>query len=1747
MKTHNAIFFTIALFFFSTSLLLAQQNWLWSNGGNGNDEALANAVDLDGNIYTTGYFSLSAKFDTTVFTASGSGDIFVSKQKKNGQYLWTVKAGGPLSDRAYGISVDAQANILITGFFSNTAIFGADTISSANGSLDIFVAKLDSVGNFLWAKSFGGADIDIGLDVHADAQGNAIVTGQFRGHAQFGSFSFTSMNDTAGRPSYDIFIMKLDTSGNVIWAKQGAAKFDDRGLAVSTDAQSNIYFTGQYSDTLTLDNVYPGVARSVGFVAKMDSGGNIIWLRPILASQVLAYNVQCFNNNVYISGDFQGQLVIFAPTVVYLNKPYLYKIFVALLDSSGTVTWASCDGSDNPVSALSMAVDNSGSPYLAGTFNCVMTEYSSFYGTGVFNSIGFRDIFISKFDVGGTRKYERQFGGPEDDFCSAISISTIDKPVIAGSFGRGFNIPNGGNFVFNSTNYDSSLYGPNQPLSYCSDTHYSQYISVSSNGNKDIFSTQPIDLTRAVYDYFDRGGNLCVLDSLLPFINNGSDTIIGCDSVRLFANRRTGRDGTIGPEYEYHWSNGSIDSVTYAYVNGMYYLHLVNKDNCRKYDDSAYVIVYNSPPDPDIATTIGTIRTAIPDTPCNRTYNKLIVVFPDTATLYCPNVPAGYIVLWNTPYGTVNSDSTQTLLSGAYTLYVTSPQGNCQKMNCIEVIIYDSANVNGHCLPNNFKPEIHFTDSTFDITDTVRLCKYDFFNLVLVDSATWAAIRDTLEPLYTYVDWTISGGYQFVFPLSYQTTFIYHFQKFQAISSGLCSITAVVENPISGGPLYIVTRSFYLDVLPNPPLLGQWHGPTFYCPGDTVLLTVTGGTQYQCSGPGIVWASVKDDSIRVTEPGTFECGYIVIDTTSGCFSTDTIFFQLSTIPAPHITMIPSNGVICPNDSVELIAESGTNYSWTGPMGNTISHSQSIWVSAPGYYHYDFTDTIGCTLVSEFKEVKTYSTPYLIPSPGSMICVGGSVLINVQTNDSSLIQWLPPFSGNSMSQTVDSAGTYSCSVSSCGITTIASITITVDIPPVHISIVGNPVICPGDTVLLQGNAGMAAYEWQPGNSASPSLFVFNSGSYSLTVTDYYGCTATDSARIDTLTRPPVPASSDVVICSGDSATLTATATGTVSWYASLHGNPIASGNTYTTTTLTADTIYYVSNYDSVCHSARVPVHVTMNVASLRPAIIADTSICSYDSLQLTTIAFNGAAYHWSGPFGFSSSFQSSSIFPVDSTYSGYYFLQVSDSMCTSPVDSIFIRINGKPSVQITASSSIICPGISDTLFAVQPQSSYLWMPGGSTNSTLIVTTSGTYFLIGADQHGCADTSQEITITVVPAPPPPQVNDTSICIGSSVTLTNLSNDTVHWFSNSYLLLNSGNTFTTPVLNDTTEYYILQVDSNGCRSAFDSATVYVSPLPPPPVLTGRTSYCTGDTILINSSSISGATYHWSGPNGFTDSSPNVTITNCSAADSGSYLLTVTANGCGDTSSFNLIVYQIPSNVILSNSPICVGQSLHLFADTIAGAVYSWQGPSGWSSTLVSDSIVTTSVSQSGYYSLQVTANGCKSNLDSLYLKVVPYPVFYLGNDTILCIGNSIILIVPTGYDLYHWNDGSFGNTITVTTGGAFLVTVTNLPNCSFSDSIKIDTMDCMPFFPNVFTPNGDGYNDYFYITYERAHDISIVIFDRWGKIIKRLSGSDLKWDGKVDNGAEAATGVYYYVMQAINYFGKREEHHGYIELIR
>ena len=190
----------------------ASGNWLWATkaGGTGRDEGYGIKIDAAGNSYVTGYFVGTATFGSYSTTGSSSYDIFVAKMDGDGNWLWVTQAGGTNVSYGYGITTDAAGNSYVTGRFSGTPIFGSYSLTSS-GLADIFVAKINTDGDWQWAAKAGGTGLERGIGITIDAAGNSYVTGRFDGTASFGPHSLTSTSVSC----CDIFVAKLNSGVSI--------------------------------------------------------------------------------------------------------------------------------------------------------------------------------------------------------------------------------------------------------------------------------------------------------------------------------------------------------------------------------------------------------------------------------------------------------------------------------------------------------------------------------------------------------------------------------------------------------------------------------------------------------------------------------------------------------------------------------------------------------------------------------------------------------------------------------------------------------------------------------------------------------------------------------------------------------------------------------------------------------------------------------------------------------------------------------------------------------------------------------------------------------------------------------------------------------------------------------------------------------------------------------------------------------------------------------------------------------------------------------------------------------------------------------------------------------------------------------------------------------------------------------------------------------------------------------------------
>ena len=1805
----------------SISIYSYSQNWVNSAGGNFNDEAYDVEVDASGNIYTTGYTTAASVFGPSInLTTNGYSDIFVSKSDANGNFLWTKVFGGPQVDRGYDIELDATGNIYVTGTFMGTATFGSFTITSNNNSQDIFVMKLDNTGNVLWINAEGGSGGDTGYGITVDNNGDIIATGQFIQTAQIGSNTFSSTIDpNTNQPAYDMFIAKYDGSGNDLWSMQGVAKYDDRGLALKTDVNNDIYVTGQFSDTLTIAaNTHNNTIFNAGMVLKLDAAGNHIWFKRIGAIQTLVYDIEIDNqNDVYITGDFQGQMMIIGnPINYFLNGNYTYRVFLIKMDSSGDVLWMEEDDSDSEVSSKAICLDANDDPYITGIFKCVFDEYADTLGGGLFNSVGFNDVFITKYDKTGNRQWMRQYGGPLDDYCSGIAITQTNNPIIAGGYTEYFNYPLGLNFT-DFTGINNFFPG----YSWSTTCNVSAYKYLNAVGAKDIFVGKLVDLTLPHYYYYE---NTSCYDKIDPCINNTCpDSVAFCSKGILFDNTHTVGNGTYypnynanptnphhAPYYDFLWNNNDTTDTTHINLTGQYSVFTERIDGCFSNYDTIHVTINPLPNMPHLTDDYGFNNQTYP------LYNDIHLCYPDTPTTWFGDLDTNLLFTYTTPNTTYNDSLPHQIYApGNYSVNVIDSNG-CNNSDVFK-LIYD------YVVQDTIVPYLLLSKDT--------ICYDESVCLIVGDSLT-----NPNGNFIPYCDSSlVSQGWNIYGSTCYADSCLS--KSFKPSVSGWYSISVnfvLGYNNLCGIDTthYTVQDSFYITVLPKPTVSFNLNGDSLLCPGDTVNVwtdNVING--FNWNGPSILTINSFGDTIFANQQGLYSYGGTITDSITGCSNTINKSFNVNVKPSPTIVSNVPDNIICPGDSIQLTClESGVQYDWYGPLGPLNINSQSIWVTTPGFYHCVLTDFDGCILTSNTIELKEYNTPYILVDPGTELCHVGNITLTAIYNGAPSINWLPPINSTSPSVIVNQPDTYYVEVTQCGITVRDSVIITHSNITANITLLSDSIICPGDTAILMANSGMGGYEWHPVQFYGQILQTTDTGDYYVTVTDAQtGCTAnSDTVNISFHPGGSLPNLNNQTICYGDTTTLVNLNTGiTTNWFVdSLTSTPFATADSITLNGLTNDTIIYVENLDSNCTSDRIAVNINISPASATPIINGNNIVCYGDTLQLSTPTIPNGNYNWSGPNNFSSNQNPVTIINTDSTNAGTYTLSVSDGNCSSGDTNIVIAILPPPNITINMPDTIKkC--LIDTII-ISANGNYqniIWNTGSTLDSTLAFLP-GYYYATVTDSNGCISISDSIYVgNYIVAQP--QLSDTSVCYGDSILLSTFNNQILNWYDSSLTIIAVDSTYQTPALYSNTQYAVTYTDSNGCESIATIVNITVIPANGTPNIFGDTALCEGETLNLSTNPITGANYLWSNNNNPNlGNNTNYTNPSVTVNDSGYYYLNVTGINCinaqasiyvtvhpqpsaptilGDTAycssdttnlytlsnydsliwvdpNFNYYISQdslsitpiytgyyylsgIDSNGcysavdsilistlpsppmpnIYANTSLCAGDSLLLATDTLQNITYLWQGPNNYSNTVIVDTLNNVSPINSGNYYLTITdTNGC-STTNQTNITINNYPTLNLGNDTVVCIDSlaGFSFNLDTNYTSIIWHNNSNSTSFPVLDSGLYYVTVA-YGNCSVTDSIYVTLDSCtISMVANVFTPNGDGFNDYFVIEgIEHYPNSKLEVFNRWGDSVFEDHNYQNNWDG-----GNLKTGTYYYLFYPNDPTGKARVKKGFITLIR
>jgi len=433
----NKIFYLLSALLLNLNLQLDAQpaTWKWARSAAGNtyDAATTIVTDPMGNVIAAGNFTS----DSIIFGSwilhnhtPGDDDMFVVKYDSSGNVLWALSIGDSLDDRANCLATDAAGNIYLSGYFYSPVItIGTYTFTNAGNVGDILLARFDPQGNLLWATREGGPALEVPHALTVDNAGNMIAAGRFSStNITFGS---TTLN-LAG--SMDVFVVKYNSSGNVVWAKGAGSGGNDEAYSVITDAVNDVVVTGYFTGNCSFGSVVLSTAGSNDmFLAKYDgTTGMLLWAKRYggsTADEGKAIAIDA-SGQIYVTGTFQSATINFGSTM--LNNFFsagVNNAFIAKFYSPGDALWAHAINGRSSGQGIALYNNH---VYTCGNFN----DDSLNYGNNVLMENGSSDFYLTHCDTSGNSRWAlyQNSGGGSSDFAVRLAADGWGNVALAGYF-----------------------------------------------------------------------------------------------------------------------------------------------------------------------------------------------------------------------------------------------------------------------------------------------------------------------------------------------------------------------------------------------------------------------------------------------------------------------------------------------------------------------------------------------------------------------------------------------------------------------------------------------------------------------------------------------------------------------------------------------------------------------------------------------------------------------------------------------------------------------------------------------------------------------------------------------------------------------------------------------------------------------------------------------------------------------------------------------------------------------------------------------------------------------------------------------------------------------------------------------------------------------------------------------------------------------------------------------------------------
>ena len=864
-----------------------------------------------------------------------------------------------------------------------------------------------------------------------------------------------------------------------------------------------------------------------------------------------------------------------------------------------------------------------------------------------------------------------------------------------------------------------------------------------------------------------------------------------------------------------------------------------------------------------------------------------------------------------------------------------------------------------------------------------------------------------------------------------------------------------VANATAAGTYYVTVTdaigctseaSFIVTEYPEP--VPTILGSNTFCAGSSSLLDAGDFASY-------IWSNNESTQmITVVDPGSYS---VTVTDLNGCTGMDVLEVTESASLNPTIS---GDLGFCQDDFTVLDAGGGfLTYVWTG--GST---DPTLLVNLPGVYGVTVSDASGCTgEISVTIEQNDLPTVSIIGDDS--FCEGEFSILDAGGSFSTYA-WSDGSSGQTL--TVSTDGTYIVTVTDAsGCTNETSIDITTSLLPIP-EITGPEDFCTGSSVSLDAGGPYTTYIWSDG-STTQSIDVGAGNTYSVTVTNAGGCTG-EVAFVLTENPDLSPAITGTLeLCEGDNTTLDVGTYDTYIW---------SDGTTGQTIEVDATGSYSVTVTDANGCTGETSVAVAVNTIPV-VMISGDDAFCE-GANSLLDAGGPFVDYVWS---------EGSSGQTITVATTGTYSVVVTDvNGCTNET-SINVSVDPLPVPEITGPEEF-CTGSSVALDAGGPFEIYAWSDGSSTQ-TIDADEGTTYSVTVTNAEGCTGETQFILIEN-PDLTPAIAGTLAFCIGDNTVLDAGDFDTYIW--------NDGTTGQTIEVDGAGSYSVTVTDDNGCTGE-TSVAVMVNDLPTVSV-DGDETFCDGTDVTLDAGGPF-IDYLWS------EGSSGQTI---DISATGTYSVTVTdTNGCTNEAALNVVANSNPEPVIAGSTTFCAGSSAILdvgdYVDYIwsegsssqtisvdEGNTYSVtvtdvNGCTGETQTTITESTSlnpvisgdvdfcsggntlldagagfdtyiwsdgsegqTLEVDADGDFSVTVTdASGCTGET-TVAITINDLPTIDVSGNQPFCTDGNITLDAGAGFESYIWSDLSLNQSIEVSVGGTYTVTVTDANGCTNEMSVDV-----------------------------------------------------------------------------------------------